>query len=448
MDTPRPLANELVARMGAVLAELDEVAADPVAVPLAAVELRQVAGLTAGGSLPLPAGTHEFGRAEVPGTRLEPGAVREVAFRLVVAEDASVQILPGDGEVRVEGVPLAGPRSLTGGIIDVGSAAFTVGPTRVALARSGTAAAVGQERPGPETPGVRRIGVPARTPAPSPGPLRQRARRRHEEYLASVAADLDAALAMTIQQVASKRRADHPDAEEVVHRARFGATARADEPVPLAAGLVPLALGPVPWDPPVDIDGPIEAPLQQVLDARSSLPLLPLVVDLGAGPVAVVGPRAAAMAVARYVVVALSVATPSEQLRISLVAPPSAAWHWLEPAPALTAGPPQPGGLEVSLVDGDAPHDERKRAVDRACREQRTGALLVLEDAADAPSAATVLQLDQDGTASLLGPWGRDRSRGVIPLGLPDATASAALSALASRHRRAGSPATRLRPLN
>lgn len=42
--------------------------------PLAAVELRQVAGLTAGGSLPLPAGTHEFGRAEVPGTRLEPAA--------------------------------------------------------------------------------------------------------------------------------------------------------------------------------------------------------------------------------------------------------------------------------------------------------------------------------------------------------------------------------------
>jgi hypothetical protein len=423
--SPTPaLARQLVARMDSVLADLGQPSgAMP---PMAAVELRQIAGLTAGGSLPLLPGRHEFGPAGDPGTRLEPGAVRAVAFHLDVDAGGGVVIEPGSLPVRVDGRRLSAAEPLDGGVVDVGTAAFTLHPTRSPSQRRADRA--GAEPPDPADVRVR---VPHR-PAPK-GPLSHLALRQHRRVLEQVAEELDRALARAAGLVAAAGRAAHPDPEELLHRARHGDRLWTCPPHHARFGLAPVALGELPWRPPLEAEGPLEPPLERVVAARSMLPLVPLLADLRAGPVVVVGPRAAGHAVLRHLVVSLLVASRPADLRFSLLADPSPEWAWLEAAPR--AAQVSDAGLEVVLVDAGL--DTARVACERtAGAAGRMTAVALVDTVDDVPEGASaMLWLDGRGTAT----WTAVRSGwqvdAAIPIGLPVATAAAAVRALAGHHR-------------
>lgn len=425
--SPNPaLAQQLVDRMDNVLADLGEPGASPV--PVAAVELCQVGGLTAGGSLPLLPGRHEFGPAGAAGTRLEPGEVRTVAFRLAVASDGEVTIEPGELPVRVDGRRLLGPEPLGDALVDVGGSAFAVRPSRSRARRRAdppAAAPLGE-------PTVS-ITVPDRPAAPPAGPLHHRSRRQHERRIEEIAEELDRALSRAASVVARARRSHHPDPEQLVHRARTAERLWLQRPGDPGFGLAPVALGDVPWKPPLELAAPLEDRLVQVVGARASLPLVPLLVDLRAGPVAIIGARPAALAVVRHLVVALSVASSPEDLHLSLLAQPGDDWSWLELAPR--AAQVAPDAQELVVVDADA--ESNRLACERTSgAPNRLGAVLLLRDPSEVPVGCTsALQVHPDGTATFIALRTGLRAEGLVPLGLPVATAAAALRGLAEHHR-------------
>lgn len=424
--SPTPaLAQQLVDRMDSVLADLGRPGASPV--PVAAVELCQVGGLTAGGSLPLLPGRHEFGPAGAPGTRLEPGEVSAVAFRLLVTADGEVRIEPGELPVRVDGRRLLGPEPLGDALVDVGGSAFAVRPSRSRTRRRTDAPTAA-----PQAEPTVRITVPERPAAPPAGPLHHLARRQHERRIEAIADELDRALSRAAGVAAAARRSHHPDPEQLVHRARTGDRLWLQHPGDPGFGLAPVALGDVPWKPPLELGAPLEDRLAQVVGTRSSLPLVPLLVDLRAGPVAVVGARPAALAVVRHLVVALSVASSPEVLRLSLLAQPGDDWSWLELAPR--AAELAPDARELVVVDADA--ESNRLACERTSgAPNRLGAVLLLRDPSEVPvGCASALQLHPDGTATFTALRTGLRAEELVPLGLPVATAAAALKGLAEHH--------------
>jgi hypothetical protein len=421
MNPPRPLAHDLVARLGTALGTLGD--EDRPAMRLASVELRQIAGLTAGGSLPLAVGTHELGPADAVGPKLETGEVGAVAFRLTVDEDRTVRIAVGTGEVRIDGEPVGQPRIVGGGIIDAGSAAFVVRPTRIQVVEGDTADL------GPLT-APRRIQVPASPAAPAGGLRHRRARLDHERRMAETAGRLASALRQAAAQSAAVRRAAYPDPEELVHRARYGEPLWQRGPQPVAPGLLPVALGSAPWQPPVDVAGPVDDAISQVLATHRTVHLVPLLVDLGAGTLAVAGPRRATLAVVRYLVLALSVTLPPELLAVALSTTAPDEWRWLGPVAAGRAPARSPEGHVLHLVDGDA------EPVRGAGGGRRLGPVVVLPPGAVVPDGTvTTLELDGDRITVVRN---RDDARtgAGIPLGLSEAVTAAALESLVARHGR------------
>jgi hypothetical protein len=427
------LAQQLVARMDSVLADLDDLgpgAADG-SPPLAPVELRQVGGLTAGGSLPLRPGRHEFGPADQPGTRLEAGEIRAIAFRLAVEASGEVRIEPGTLPVRVDGRRLSRPEPLGEAIIDVPGAAFTVARTRtVGRRRTPQVPALPDAEPvrGP-------LHLAARPPAPPDGPFHQVARWRHRHALEAIAEDLGRSLARAAAAEARHRRTRHADPEELVHRARTGTDLWACAPGQPGFGLVPVALGHVPWRPPLHVAGELEPRLAEVVRTWSSLPLTPLQVDLCAGPLAVVGPRAATVAVVRHLVLGLLVFSGPQHLDLGLLTTAATDWSWLELAPRDRR--PRPNARELVIVDADRATGEL------ACRQTlgaagRLGAVIVVEDPTEVPTdCVSVLEVRPDGSATLTGSRTGLLADDLLALGLPEATTAAALRSLAERHRTA-----------
>jgi hypothetical protein len=167
-----------------LLPEADPVIAAPTA-PQDRVELRQIAGISAGGSMELTPGHWDFGPSDDEADRLQDGAPAWIGFSLHVDDHLSVIVEPGNQPVRVNGEAVRRPTVVDDAVIDAGTARFVVarpqgGPTPSLPAVSDDEDAwVVDPVPRPATMGTRLNELVARRRQLHPGP--HGIRRRIEE---------------------------------------------------------------------------------------------------------------------------------------------------------------------------------------------------------------------------------------------------------------------------
>jgi DNA segregation ATPase FtsK/SpoIIIE, S-DNA-T family len=143
------------------------------------------------------------------------------------------------------------------------------------------------------------------------------------------------ALLTARQNEVSRRRAAFPDAAEILRRAT-GPSVKVWERRPAHDDFLKVSVGAarVPFTPPLDSpsgEQPIE--IEEAIAQLGWLPSAPLVTDLTAGhTLGVVGDRAAALALARWVICQLAVHHGPADLRIAVLTEPdrAAQWDWVK----------------------------------------------------------------------------------------------------------------------
>ncbi len=133
-------AAELVDKLGsdvdAILPKPLQTSTDYGAVVADRVELRQVAGISAGGTLELRPGVYDFGPVKRGAGRLDDGDPDVVRFTITVGEDLTATIGPGETLVLVDDQPVVEPTPIGGRVINAGSARFIVARPRPARRRA------------------------------------------------------------------------------------------------------------------------------------------------------------------------------------------------------------------------------------------------------------------------------------------------------------------------
>ncbi len=94
------------------------------------MELRQVAGISAGGTLELRPGNYDFGPVKHGPGRLDDGDPDQVGFTLTLNGNLTATIGPGETPVLVDNQPVVEPTTLGGRVINAGSARFVVARPR------------------------------------------------------------------------------------------------------------------------------------------------------------------------------------------------------------------------------------------------------------------------------------------------------------------------------
>ncbi|WP_460607203.1 FtsK/SpoIIIE domain-containing protein [Jatrophihabitans fulvus] len=219
------------------------------------------------------------------------------------------------------------------------------------------------------------------------GALGDRAHWRRARRRAAVAARADdtrvtVAVAEGLARERSRRRHDAPDPVALARAARTGAAPLWDRPRTSPAFLT-ARLG--------TADLPAQLAVRDVEGGDASagvLAAVPLTVRLADGPLALVGPRGTALAVARWVVAQALVRSPPDEVELVLLVDDVTErdWRWCRWAPHLRSAP-------ASGVPG------RARALDALARASAGPAPLVVADlvraadlaALDLPAAAIVM---------------------------------------------------------
>ncbi|MGI9596670.1 MAG: hypothetical protein ACR2QK_10945, partial [Acidimicrobiales bacterium] len=131
------LADKLGTDFDAVLPETRPVI-DCDALAADRIELRQVAGISAGGCLELRPGRYDFGPVEKGPGRLDDGEPDSVGFTLSLDGDMAATVGPGSGPLLLDDEAIVAPTELEGRIINAGSARFVVARPRPPRRRGGS----------------------------------------------------------------------------------------------------------------------------------------------------------------------------------------------------------------------------------------------------------------------------------------------------------------------
>ncbi len=340
------------------------------------LELRQIAGISAGGSLELRPGCYDFGPVRRGSGRLGDGEPDTVGFTLTLGDDMAPRIGPGDAPVLVDGMPVLEPIDLAGKVIDAGTARFVVARPRPPRKRGGQAREI-------------------RLDAVDPWVLEPIAR--------SVAMGREA------EALVSQRRRLHYGPDEIRHRISGGGALLWDRhPNHPLFGTAVVGLA----DVPLRGDGlEVAAPV-------------PVSVDLLASPTVIRGSRRLQLAVVRHVLLALAAATGPEHLQIGLLSDRDdldfarRLPHGIDEVARVDAGRPDRSTLLV--IDRS---DQRGRWAHPAGGSDRTSVLVladesapVLLDEALAGSADTIAVIDE-ATLSVFGGDGAGRIDRATPSG-------------------------------
>lgn len=328
MSNPLGSSGELVKRLETIVLDLPEPTGNlEVVDPTGRKrELRQIAGISAGGTLPLKPGVFSFGTQSSGSGRLADGSPDRAEFALVVDKEMNVSIRPTSSEselpeISVEGEPLSNSVSLNHQVIDAGSARFVVGSPRPTSVRSRARHA---GLAGNELSRNAKI-LPPWVASCVPELLDD------TELTDNVEISLDlvnAERAGEIDELVQARRKSHLLPDEIVHRAFVGSTLIWDRsPSHSLFGTSVVGLGDIPAivdpaDNHNDSDG-IEVVSVGFASADSGEKQLlgtaygvPLSVDLTLGPVAVVGPAWLRSSIIRQILLTLAVASGPNDVRL------------------------------------------------------------------------------------------------------------------------------------
>lgn len=384
---------------------------DPVPVAAPVIELRQIAGLTSGAIMELTQDTYDFAEGS-----------ESVGFSLSVDENSRVFVIPGAAPTTIDGAPIVEPTLLGSGVLDVGTARFIARPRTEQLSPTEHQARDHDiDQPDPH------IIVPHDLVDVEEPDRRSRGLFRRKK---APAAPTDAAnweFMETIRdarsRVAARERHHQPDPTELALRVAHQAPSIGTRPFghPLFA-TVSVMVADVPWLPDFDDIQAIPESVGFQLQPLLSLPSVPVVADLMVGPLGIVGPRAAAMACARHVLISLYAAS-TDDLRLHVVTAVDQrdAWAWsrgIAPAAPLAMADNE---QSVVLIDGMELFGEAGFEHEDAI-ERRVSAV-ILADAVDQLPAycGTVLQISDKGTGILTNHRG-DMIHGT-PIGISTAIA-------------------------
>lgn len=362
------------------------------------LELRQIAGLTAGETTELqPSSSYDFS-----------DSLSGYGFRIDVDTDGRSELIPGSIDAVLHDSPVRVPTPIGSGVLDVGNARFVVWPRRARRRATDWLddhALFAQPEP--------RIFVAEDLVAPEVEPATKTRSRRRRPWSKKAlvqpqtAPDLDDTAWDFIEEIryvreasAQRQRYHYPDPAEIADRAEARAPILGERPQshPLF-GKVGSLVADMPWMPRFDRVEDIPKSLGPYLRPLMSLPSVPITSDLRSGPLGIVGGRSATISCARYLMLALFSASTAE-LRLHLATDEPEFWQWS--AKITSAGDVYPrGGFPVLFGDGKQPLADA--GIDpRDAVEGRLGLVACVEDITDLPSyCANVLQIRSDGTALL-----------------------------------------------
>lgn len=317
----------------------------------APVELRHEAGLTAGQTLPLRPGRFRFGPLRSNHGGLVTGTPEIVSFELEIDDQGDTVLAAGREPVAVEGIVIDRPVTLDQGdvvqlttdhfVLEAPGAGGRRRPTRSIeprhvpeveparmtgwLLASALVIVVGLllTLVNPRLVGISLFGL-----AGLIATLLVRSRRADQAQQARSVAVANAR-SLVFNEVLDARkaaadalRAEAPTPATVARQARHG-HARSNERL-----LVTIASGDRAWEPPVVVRRSPGWDYRSIVDELSFLPAIPFTVELDDGPIAIVGPRSATLAVARHIVTtAMTVSGPGVGAVIETEVP--ADWRWL-----------------------------------------------------------------------------------------------------------------------
>ncbi len=425
------------------------------------LEMRQVAGLTAGSMMKLTVGrAFEFNESNEGGS-----------FSLRVLENGEVVVHPGTARAVIDEVDVDEPMLVGDALLNVSSACFSVRPPRppassesrmeaIGAAFASISAisvpALGTEQPlAPDQLTGSRLGTIINRNPLTRGAIGHRA----WDFLQSIR--------QARSVVAERHRLLHPDPEELktrLSRLDPGLWERSHEH-PLF-GRFAIGYANIPWEPKFDNPELIPDILHEPIVEMSLLPWVPVTANLLYGPLGIVGKRAARLAACRHAILSLAALSMPGEVQFAIRSGKNTAmsWNWARALPAImSTGDDSP--YMVTIIDGadGALADEAAReAADEAAgdstddadptgatdqadvgaddpyptgevplvnldaggdSESPTAGCIVLADSVDELSrpCGTVLQVEPDGTGSVTNHL--NETIHVTPIGVTEAFA-------------------------
>ncbi len=388
------------------------------------LEMRQVAGLTAGSVMDLHRGSFQFRESD-----------KEVGFSLVVDEQDQASVVAGAASTAVDEIFVAEPTPLGDAVLNVGSACFTVRPPRpapdpVAMVEQLEAA----RRPS------RAISVPvfrgddqlpAQTTSSRFGSLFSKDTETEEpqEALDAQSWEFLESIRDARSLVAERHRYLHPNPEELRSRLERLDPGLWDRTVehPLFARFA-VAYATIPWEPRFDRPEDIPLPLHRPIQEMSCLPWVPVTANLLFGPLGIVGSRSAALACARNAVLSLACSTSPDDIEFSIVTAQGLVddWKWTSSLPN-TLFPNGATSYCVAVADGMA-HFDGAGFDHEAVKNNEMGLIVLAETLEELPDyCGTVLLISPDGQCQVTNHLGERVSGTPIGVTADFAVAAAAI---------------------
>lgn len=379
---------------------------EPEAANEVTLEMRQVAGLTAGSSMLLPPGkVFQFNETTTSGPAAADGQGDSASFVLRVSDEGRVIVVPGSATAIVNETVVEEPTFVGNGILSVGSACFTVRPTR------GEANAATLERTETALKAPRAIEV---------GDL-------------ETDGDIEAlfgSIRDTRHAVAERHRLVHPDPEELKNRlARVdpGLWERGRDHRFFSRYSVGYAI--IPWQPKFDSPERIPDHLHDAINRMSVLPWVPITTNLLQGPIAIHGGRASTLAICRHALLSLAALTAPGDIRFSVVTGRDQVddWQWTKSLPELMsptgsedANGDGPNHYQLSVVDGA--HHLETAGLSIGNAGPKNGIIVLAPDRESIPDGcATYIAAEDGGTAVVTNHLGEEIS--ATPIGVTEAFA-------------------------
>ncbi len=423
--------------------------------PTQELEFRQIAGLMAGEVMDLTPGTYEFGSEET-GT---------VGFSFNVSADGSIIVVPGSKGILLDTERIWDPTPLDGRTINAGSARFQVGRRRpeqrdrreiisgvapqihepIVAVRlpsdtqaATTTAPINRSQPAqptqaepttfggflgrnrrPPTPDIRK--APATSFPTLPAPTVPLALVPHMTVAeAGLAKDhLAERLLRARADLATQRRNQHPNPEDIARRARAGSALcwnrRSDH---WHFGQVAIATADLAWQPRLDSPTDLSETERTLVHGLSTLPSVPVTADLRVGPLGIVGSRQATLACARHIMTSMATLSSSDYLTITVLADANrrGSWDWAHRLPH--TGGASESAMPLLIVDGIEQLNDNGFGM-ALTDPGGVGAVLLANDARSLPpTCSTVMILHETGTATILNHRDGTTVSGATPHGI------------------------------
>lgn len=362
------------------------------------LELRQVAGCQTGGTLPLDVGSFQIGtRSTAP--VFEAGSPTTPRFGLMIDPSGAVTVVPPPEGLLVDGEVVAAPAAISvGSVIALGSARFMLAsPTAISRRR----------------PEDGNDPIAAEMPTPAKG-------RGIDEVIVAWAR-------ATRSGAAERRRDSMAGPDEVDRRSKLGPSefsTRGPEDPRFAR--VPVGLGDLPYTFPADLDT-LNGPTSNALKSLSTLPAVPIEVDMLSRSIAIVGPRNVTRPLAAWIAMSIAANARPDAAGLQLFARGNRSeWMWLDALPHAEERGQTP--LSLLVVDEDEPPGELPSA----------GAVVMLDPGQQIPeSCSFTIEVGTDSVTmtDLADKWVLP---GVAPIGISSLYALEIASQMRDRLQQGG----------